>query len=70
MNHKLSLWMCKKIKKYIPMDEETQESLMKFIKSRLGEMFPVVGESPKQRASDTIICTTHILNSDVPEFDD
>lgn len=41
-----------------------------FIKARLGEMFPVVGESPKQRASDTIICTTHILNSDVPEFDD
>ena len=25
MNHKLSLWMYKKIKKYIPMDEETQE---------------------------------------------
>lgn len=25
MNHKLSLWMCKKIKKYIPMDEEMQE---------------------------------------------
>lgn len=41
-----------------------------FIKSRIGETFPVVGESPKQRASDTIICTTHILNSDVPEFDD
>lgn len=41
-----------------------------FIKSRLGETFPVVGESPKQRASDTIICTTHILNSDIPEFDD
>ena len=41
-----------------------------FIKSRIGETFPVVGESPKQRASDTIICTQHILNSDVPEFDD
>ena len=41
-----------------------------FIKSRIGETFPVVGESPKQRASDTIICTAHILDSDVPEFDD
>lgn len=41
-----------------------------FIKSRIGETFPVVGESPKQRASDTIICTQHILNSDVPEFED
>lgn len=41
-----------------------------FIKSRIGETFPVVGESPKQRAADTIICTTHILNSDVPEFED
>ncbi len=25
MNHKLSLWICKKINKYIPADEETQE---------------------------------------------
>ena len=41
-----------------------------FIKSKLPVMFPVVGESPKQRASDTIVCTKTILDSDVPEFDD